>query len=336
MKKPTISFVIATYNSGKLLDRCLKLIRDQNYPQSKIEIVLGDGGSKDNTLKIANKYKAKVVKVPENKQNAEYNRGVAFNKAKGELAMIFDHDNYIPYKDWLLDMVEPFSDKEIIATTTCYYDYNKKYSLMDRYFGLYGTSEPLPYFLGKADRMRQTSKEWSLLGEAVDMGNYFKVEFEKDPRKIPSIGTNATLMRRSKVIKYAKADPGNHYPIDVMVDMVMAGYNKFGFVKNSIIHLTHSKGLGDFLKRRKRFVDKYHFEDYAKRRWSVMLPGDRPRVALFVLYSLSVVFPLIDSIRGFIKIRDIAWFVYPAMCFGTTFIYGYVTVKSTLKRILPV
>ena len=325
---PTISVVTPSFNSGKILAKCLRIVREQNYPQEKIEIILGDGGSTDNTFEVAKKYDARIVNIPTKKQHAEYNRGVAYNNAKGEFVLTLDSDNFLPDRNWLRRMVNPLIENpEMVATSTCYYHYSKRYALMDRYFALFGTSEPLPYYLRKADRMLQTSKTWTLSGRAVDKGDYFLVTFSKDPRKFPSIGTNGCLMRRSLVNKYADTRPEYHYPIDVMFDVAKSGHSTFGFVKTSIIHLTHSKGLWKFMKRRKEFVEMYHFEDTKKRRWSVVLPGDERRVFLFVFYSLTLVKPFLDAFKGFLKIPDIAWFVHPLMCLSTTFIYGYVTLK---------
>ncbi len=334
-KLPTISVVTATYNSEKTLDRCLSLIRSQNYPQEKIEIILGDGGSIDSTFNIAKKYKSNIVKIPREKQNAEYNRGVAYNQAKGELVLILDHDNFMPTNDWLMQMVEPFIENpEIVATNTCYYHYDKRFDLMDRYFALFGTSEPLPYFLKKADRMPQTSRNWSLSGKAIDKGNYYLVTLPKNPREFPSIGTNGCLMRREVVNKYANTKVDQHYPIDIMLEVTKAGHDQFGFVKNSLIHLTNSGGFINFVKRKKRFVEQYYFQDNVKRRWSVVMPGDEKYVALFVVYSLTLVGPIYEATKGFIKIHDIAWFVYPLMCLGTTFVYGYVVLKYKVLEYL--
>lgn len=331
----TISVVTATYNSGKTLDRCLGAVREQDYPQDKIEIVLGDGGSKDETLEVAKKYGAKVVRIPEEKQHAEYNRGTAFNHAQGELVLILDHDNFLPYKTWLKDMVKPFLENpRMVATESCYYDYKRQYKLMDRYFALFGTSEPLPFYLGKADRLPQTAKTWVNLGKAYDKGDYYLVEFEKDPLKIPTIGTNGCLMRRKILVENADVRPEYHYPIDVMVDVIKKGYNQFGFVKNSIIHLTNLRGFWPFLKRRLMFAEQYHFQDQAKRRYSVFMKGDEWRLVKYVIYSLTLVKPTWDALKGFVKIPDTAWFVYPFMCLATTLIYGYMTIKNSLIKFL--
>lgn len=328
---PTISLITPTFNSAKTLNSCLKGVRDQDYPQSKIEIILSDGGSTDDTFKIAKKHKAKVIKIPSHLQHAEYNRGVAFSKARGEFVLVLDHDNFLPYKTWLKDMVNPLlANPNMVATTTCYYHYDRHYSLLDRYFALMGTSEPLPYYLKKADRMPQTSKNWTLNGKAVDKGNYFLVEFEKDPRKIPSVGTNGCLIRRDIMFKYADMRPEYNYPIDIMVDVIKKGHNQFGFVKNSIIHLTHARGFFEFIKRRKRFVEQYHFQENNKRRWSVVWKGDEIGVAKYVIFSLTFVQPTIDSAVKFAELPDVAWFVHPFMCFFTTIIYGYVVMKYSL------
>lgn len=332
-KTPTISVCIATFNSEKTIERCLKLVRSQTYPQSKIEIILGDGGSTDGTYRIAKKYKAKVIKIPKEKQHAEYNRGVAFNAASGELALIIDHDNFLPSQQWLSRMVAPLlANPKMVAATTQYYHYSKSYKIMDRYFALFGTSEPLPYFLGKADRSKQTDKTLKFKGEVVERGDYFIVRFPMRAEVFPSIGSNGTLMRRELVLRNAQADPEHHYPIDVLVDVLLKGYNEFGIVKNSIIHLTHSRGLWEFLKRRKRFVEQYHFEENKKRRWSVVMPSDKFGVLLYAVYSLTIVAPTIEALKGYVKIRDLAWFVHPLMCLATTLIYGYVTIKFVVKR----
>jgi glycosyltransferase involved in cell wall biosynthesis len=332
---PTISVVTPTFNSEKTLDKCLGLVRNQNYPQDKIEIILGDGGSTDTTLEIAKKYGAKVVNIPSKKQHAEYNRGVAFNKAKGDYVLVLDHDNYMTSNHYLNDLLHPLLENpSAVASESCYFHYSKKYSLIDRYYALFGTIEPLPFYLGKSDRLMQTQKKWNLLGKAEDKGKYYLVNFESNPRMFPTIGTNGCLMRRRLVLKNSDTRPGHHYPIDVMFDVVKNGHSEFIFVKNSLIHLTGSKGIYAFLKRRMNFMQKYHFEDKTKRRYSVYMKGDEVKLIIFIIYSLTLFKPIYDSVVGYRKIHDLAWFIHPIMCVGTVAIYGFVTVNSTIRQVV--
>jgi len=335
IKLPTITVVTPTYNSERTLDRCLKLVRSQDYPQKKIDIILGDGGSSDRTFEIAKKYHAKVIKIPFALQHAEYNRGVAFNRAKGEFVLILDHDNFMPSKKYLMELIEPLlKHPELVASESCYYHYSKQYSLIDRYYALFGTSEPIPFYLRKADRLMQTSRRWNLQGESEDYGNYYVVKFEQDPRKFPTIGTNGCLMRRKLVMDNADTRPDHHFPIDVMFDVVKSGHRKFAFVKNSLIHLTGSSGMIPFLSRRLKFMKKYHFEDHSRRRYSVYMPGDELNLVVFIVISITIVKPLIDSIKGYLKIRDVAWFLHPIMCLGTVIVYGLVTSDKFIHKIL--
>lgn len=331
---PTISVVTPAYDGAlETLKKCLALVRSQDYPQDKIEIVLGHGGLEKVIKPIAKEFKARYILIPKAKQNAEYNRGIAFNSAKNELALVLDHDNYMPTKNFLREYVQPFLDnKEVVAVESCYYHYDRSFPLLDRYFALFGVLDPVPYYLGKADRMNQTSKKWNLLGKAKDMRTYYIVTFEKDPRKIPTLGTNGCLMRRGVVTKNADVRPGHHYPIDVMVDVIAKGHNTFAFTKNSLTHLTGSRGFKDFLRRRILFVNQYHFEEGANRRYSVYMKGDLPNLIKFVLYSITFVKPTYDAIRGFLVIPDVAWFLHPIVCLGTCIAYGYGTLQRTISK----
>ena len=67
MKK--FSIIMPTLNSEKTIEHALKSIREQEYDQELIEILVVDGGSSDCTLSIAQKYNAKILhnkkKLPE-------------------------------------------------------------------------------------------------------------------------------------------------------------------------------------------------------------------------------------------------------------------------------
>jgi hypothetical protein len=142
-------------------------------------------------------------------------------------------------------------------------------------------------------------------------------------------------MRRQLVMDNADVRPEFHFPIDVMVDVIRSGHDTFAFVKNSLIHLTGARGLWPFLKRRVLFVQKYHFADQARRRYSVYMPGDGWRLAKFVFLSLTLVRPTWDALRGFLAIRDPAWFVHPVMCLGITIAYGLGVVRSGWTKKKP-
>ena len=60
MRTTDLDVTIATLNSGKTIARCLQHIQE-NLPHHNIIVV--DGGSKDNTIEICNSFDAKVIET---------------------------------------------------------------------------------------------------------------------------------------------------------------------------------------------------------------------------------------------------------------------------------
>jgi hypothetical protein len=234
-------------------------------------------------------------------------------------------------------MVQPFLDhKDMVGVETLRYHYDPKDTLLDRYFALFGVNDPFAFYMGKADRV-------SYIYEGVhgyqseDFGTYFLVHIPPD--HIPTVGANGFLVNRSLLLKHADAKPGHYFPIDVNVDMIRKGFTTYAFVKDSITHLS---GFGDvwyYLKRRMLFVKQYHLSDtssslHTKRRYSLYEKSDTWKLIWFVCISLTFVVPLYDSIRGFRKIHDPAWFINPILCFGLVILYGFVIIEHQVNIIV--
>lgn len=328
---PSVSFVIATRNSERTLELCLLSIKRQDYP-SKMEIVIADGGSKDSTLQIAKKFNAKIINVPEGKQNAEYNKGIAVNNAKNTMLAMIDHDNVLPHKNWLKNMVRPLvEDKEIFGSGVLQFHYDKNMSLIDRYSALLGGTDPVPFFLNKSAHQSYLYNGFHLRGKLLkEERDYYKVRL--DSRRLPALGGNGSILRR-KLLKYAKSSPDYFFHIDIHVDLVKKGYTTYAFVKDTIVHLT-GNNLLPFLRRRRYFIEKYHFEDRLRRRYSVYdSKTDKWALIGFIFYSSTLILPTIDAFRGFIKLSDPAWFIHPFMCLGILFVYGITTIKEGIKNV---
>lgn len=330
---PTITVVIATYNSENTIDQCLSSVRNQEYPQNKIDIILADGGSKDSTLQRVKKYNVEFINVPPEKQNAEYNKGVGVRRAKGEILLMIDHDNVLPHTKWLQNLIQPFLDhKEIVGVETLRYHYDPKLSLLDRYFALFGAGDPLAFYFGKADRLSFMYDKYNLYGKAKDVGNYYIIKFTAP--KIPTLGANGFLVRRKVLIENAKIDGDHFFHIDVNVDLIKKGFNTYASVKDSIIHLTGYKDISNFLYRRALYVKQFHIQTHAARRYGLMFePEDKWKLVKFVFYSVTIVKPTFDAIRGYLKIQDSAWFLHPFLCLALVFIYGNVIVRNKLENL---
>ena len=336
MKKyPSISIVVATYNSAKTLAECLASVHAQKYPKHLIEIIIADGGSSDNTLEIAKSFDAKVFRIRSNKQGAEYNRAYGAKRATGELLLFIDHDNVLPHNTWLMAMVQPLiDDSKIVGVETMYYTYDSKDSLMGRYFSLFGVNDVFAFYVGKADRLAhyyQNPKQYGAYRHAavVEHTKYFTVDFSN--KHIPTLGSNGFLIRKKILFTHANTKPDDFFHIDINVDLIRKGFSKYALIKDSLHHKTDERGVVDYLRRRKLFMEKYHFSTMSHRRYSLFEKGDLPNTILFVFTGLTFVKPLIDSIRGYMTIPDLAWFLNPIMSFSIVILYGFAIIQ---RRIL--
>lgn len=108
---PKVSFCIPTFNSEKIIEMCLSSITSQNYP--KLEIIIVDGYSTDNTINIVKKFTDKIF----------FERGPvgcarqkSIHEADGEILAVFDSDIIIPHKNWLLNAIQYFNYSNQVST----------------------------------------------------------------------------------------------------------------------------------------------------------------------------------------------------------------------------
>jgi len=98
---PKVSIIVATLNSERTIDECLKAIFELNYPKDFLEIIVVDGCSKDATLEIAQKYPVKVISEPLNAP-AAYN--YAMKMVSNDVLGFIDADAKVE-KEWLNKLV---------------------------------------------------------------------------------------------------------------------------------------------------------------------------------------------------------------------------------------
>ena len=108
-----ISIVTATYNSGKTIKDTLESVLNQSY--KNYELIVKDGGSKDNTLDICREYeqrfkgRIKIISSPDKGIYDAMNQGVGM--ATGDIVGILNSDDFYTADDILITVANTF-DKE--------------------------------------------------------------------------------------------------------------------------------------------------------------------------------------------------------------------------------
>lgn len=91
-----ISVIVPVYNADKYIDRCVKSIISQTYPDW--ELFLVDDGSKDNSLKKIKEYEQKdkrIAAIHQENQGAGAARNKGLEFVSGSYVVFVDSDDYI-------------------------------------------------------------------------------------------------------------------------------------------------------------------------------------------------------------------------------------------------
>ena len=87
LKKPQVSIIIPTNNSGETVEECLKSIQGQDYPLC--EVIIVDNFSNDSTLRTAREFGAKII---QHKGNPAQARNIGVNNSSGIYVLFLDSD----------------------------------------------------------------------------------------------------------------------------------------------------------------------------------------------------------------------------------------------------
>lgn len=334
-KAPPVSVIIVTLNAHRTFSKCLEYLKNQTYPNIS-EVIIVDGGSRDDTISVAKKsgLPVKIIKGGY-RNNQEARRAVGIEHAKNEICLLIDSDNYLVSTKWLQEMVDPLLiEKDVIATQTLRYSAPKDATIFNRYFGLIGASDPVAYYLGKDDRLSWAFDKWNLLGNVISQHKkYIVVDF--DPNNYPTLGCNGIVFKRSILLKADWNKHEEYIHTDVFVDVAKKGYTTFAIVNNEIFHNT-AENIFNFISKRRRYMKFYHQTLNKRRRHLTFDPHrvkDDIRLALFIIFTITFVEPLLQSIRGYLKKNDIAWFLHPVVCWAMMIVYIEATLRVHLKKI---
>ncbi|MEX0617111.1 MAG: glycosyltransferase [Candidatus Woykebacteria bacterium] len=111
---PHISVVIPAFNEEKYLPKCLESLRSQDYPNDNYEIIVVDNNSTDGTVKVAEKYGARVIGCQV--QGVSVSRQAGGQAAFGEIIAGTDSDTIVA-PNWLSIIEKSFKDPKVAAIT---------------------------------------------------------------------------------------------------------------------------------------------------------------------------------------------------------------------------
>ncbi|MFZ2956942.1 MAG: glycosyltransferase [Candidatus Ozemobacteraceae bacterium] len=110
---PFVSVIIPAFNAGETITGCLRSLTALSWPRDRLELLIIDDGSTDQTTQIASTFPGvTLLRQPNAGPSSARNRGIA--AARGELLAFTDADCLV-HPDWIEKLARHFHDPCVIA-----------------------------------------------------------------------------------------------------------------------------------------------------------------------------------------------------------------------------
>jgi glycosyltransferase involved in cell wall biosynthesis len=321
-----VTVVIPTFNSGRYLDECLRALREQDYPQNRVEVVIADAGSTDGTLEIARSHG--VDRIVDNPlRTGEAGKAAGIRAAGGDLIAFVDSDNVVVGEDWLARMTEPFADPDVMGAEPRRWHHRREDHYINRWHALAGVADPLTLYVGNYCRESLVTNTWTGYPHRSERRDGWE-KVSLDPRWVPVLGANGFVVRAAVL---SEVDIGDYlFDLDAVYEAVQRGHREVALVDVPVRHY-FCDGLAGFRhKTRRRGDDFLYFRSRGQRTYPW---GGRQRRGMvdFVFSTVLVAPVLLDAVRGWRRKPDPAWAFHPVACWLTLAIYTMAVVRARVR-----
>ena len=135
-KLPVFSVVVPAKNEGKVIGRLLDALSRLNYPKDRVEVIVVEDGSTDNTVEICRRFANErllnlriLQKACSDGKPSALN--LAIKHATGDIVGFFDADS-VPDRDVLLKAAEYFGDVQVAAVQGRTYSINSDENMLTK------------------------------------------------------------------------------------------------------------------------------------------------------------------------------------------------------------
>ena len=109
--KPLISIIVLNYNGATFLDVCIGSVFNCNYPKEKLQVIVVDNGSTDNSIAVLKGYGAKIHLIRNKVNNCCIANNLAIEKANGQFIVLMNNDVKVD-EEWLNELLEVMNRNE--------------------------------------------------------------------------------------------------------------------------------------------------------------------------------------------------------------------------------
>ena len=314
---PRISVIMPTLNAGTILENCLASIRRQNYPREKIEIILADAHSKDETRAIAKKYGALVL--DDDGRDMEEGKRLALRHATGEYIAFVDADNEITHADYFELAVQALARNPQALGVESYYLPSPKMTSFCAYIThRLHISDPLSWLMCANPQLVARDGEterWTLPGNSCSY----------------PLGANGFFYRRADL---ESVQTGERFQdTHVALRLMQKGRREWLRIRGRGVHHYYIQSLWLFVKKRRRATAHFlRVHETSPTSWM----KEKPPVPrwLAAVYCVTLLGPLWHTLRGMLCDGDPCWLLHlpTCPCSVVGHAWGWITYKHQRKN----
>ncbi len=309
-----VSVIMPTYNSQDTIRMALKSIREQDFDQEKIEILVIDGGSSDSTLEIAKQFGAKILH--NEKRLPEAAKSIGIQKAQGKYIVEHDSDEVYIQKDQLSKRIAFLrAHPEVKCMLSDRHVAPKGYAFSCAYLNTVG--DPFTAFTYKSKGTVVRNLKGHVWYEHD--GAYI---FQFGSNDILPIGDGGTTMIDMDYVREQFKDSMSEqrFASTIFDDVVQSSGYVACIEDDNILHYSATT-FRIYLKKLKFRVINNIFDvagsGYAARAMENTKLDKRK--FLYPFYCVTIILPVIDGVRLSLRFKDASLMMHPIYSFYVLF-----------------
>ncbi len=322
MNKPTVSFIIPTLNEERNIERCLESIAAQTFEHSEIEVLIADALSTDATVNLVKIWSEQTNIfcriIPNKKKIAEFGKAEALRQSRGRYLVLLDADNEIVQKDWLNKSLKTFDYfPDIFGVESNYLKIPGGNAVNNFLTAILHINDPLAWEIASKPTLEAEEKHEHLIYRRFHL-----------PPGYPC-GANGFIFARDKIDSFLAEDTFEEG--QVTLRLALEGNARFAMINGYGVRHYYTDSLSGYCRKRTKIALKHTTRKEERETW-VDYAGKN--IYLAALKHLTLVFPLVYSIKQAVARKEPLWLLHAPMCWSTSVLYlvSFLKIRIRHKR----